>query len=275
MNSINGQPDMKAAIKNAVILALGSKYAHPLTRRLAQIGLLGLGVGVGSEFETNGEEWLTRRLFEALPGAVCADVGANVGDYTHIAAQRGASRILAFEPAPSTFKTLSTKYASDRRVELFQTAVGEEVGETSFYVPIDHESTFASRDITITTISDSRSEKIDVPITTLDRVSREHNVVFDIIKIDVEGFELEVLKGAKNLLAEHPPQLIHFEFNTHHRKRRQTLDDFANLLPEYALFRLASRSLRPIELEHAFATIYSFQNIICIHESSRLLQELV
>jgi len=269
----NGSKTMKSKIRRVVTFILGSRYGLPVSHRLAQIGMLGLGVDIGSEFEINGEEWLSQRLFKALPGAVCADVGANIGEYTETALRLGASRILAFEPAPVTFQTLNETYGSDKRVELLQTALGEDVGQTVFYFPLDRDSTFASRDIHITTISNARTSRLDVPLTTLDRICQERNVDFDVIKIDVEGFELEVLKGAEELLVKNPPQLIQFEFNSHHRKRHQTLDDFAMLLPQYRMFRLASRSLRPIDLDRPFSTIYAYQNIVCIHEASGIISE--
>jgi FkbM family methyltransferase len=265
---------MKSTLRSFIINALGSKQTAAISHRLAQIGMLGLGVDVGSEFETNGEQWFSRRLFGAIPGAVCADVGANVGEYTATALAMNASHVFAFEPSPAIFDVLKSQFGDDSRVTLLKTAIGEETGEVSFYVPINNASTFASRDVAITPIASSTSQKITVLLTTLDQISEKEKVAFDVVKIDVEGFELEVLKGAQRMLRSKPPKVIQFEFNTHHGKRRQTMQDFADALPDFKMFRLASRSLRPIDLGHHFSTIYAYQNIICIYDDPRLLSRL-
>jgi FkbM family methyltransferase len=263
---------LNSKIRNTVSAVLGSKMALPFATALAKAGLRGLGVNVNYDFEHSGEAWLLDRVFEALHGPVCLDVGANVGDFTLKARALGASCVVAFEPVPETFRLLETALQGDEGVRLFCSAVGEVEGTTSFFVPLRAEdSVLASRDIGVTAVDPEQAREIVVPITTVDHIRKSQSLHFDVIKIDVEGYELEVIRGANETISSFPPLLIQFEFNTHHGHRKQTMRDFSDALPEYYFFRLAASSLRPLDVSHYLSTIYTFQNVVCIHKSSDLL----
>jgi len=245
---------------------LGGKSGARISDGLAKTGLRGLGVNIDHEFEKSGEAWLMERTFSVLRSPVCADIGANVGEFSLRARKLGAAKVLAFEPAPETFRLLTANTAKDHAILCRNDAVGEKEGETSFFIPDDvADSTLASRDMAITAIASRPFSKITVPVTTLDAVADAENVRFDILKIDVEGYELDVLLGARAVISAQPA-LIQFEFNSHHMHRRHTMLDFAQQLPGYALYRLAHSSLRRLDPGHYLSTIYTYQNIIAIHE---------
>jgi FkbM family methyltransferase len=266
------RPLWKLRSRNVISTALGSKMALFFASALARAGLLGLGVGLHYTFERSGEAWLHKRLFRALHNAVCLDVGANVGDFTLRARASGASCVVAFEPVPETFRLLKAAVHEDQGIRLICSAVGEIEGTISFFVPLHFESsTCASRDINITDVDPEDSREIIVPITTIDGFCKSEGICFDVMKIDVEGYELEVIKGAQEMLKVAPPALIQFEFNSHHAHRNQTLNDFEKLLDGYYLYRLAASSLRPLDTSDYLSTIYTFQNIVCIHRSSNIL----
>jgi FkbM family methyltransferase len=266
------RPPWKLRLRNVISTALGSKIALPFASAFARAGLLGLGVGLHYTFERSGEAWLHKRLFRALRSPVCLDVGANVGDFTLKARASGASCVVAFEPVPETFRLLEAAVRKDQRVRPICSAAGEIEGTISFFVPLHFESsTCASRDINITDVDPKESREIVVPITTIDNFCKSEGIYFDVIKIDVEGYELEVIKGLQEMLKVAPPALIQFEFNSHHAHRHQTLNDFENLLDGYYMYRLAASSLRPLDTSDYLSTIYTFQNIVCIHSSSDIL----
>jgi FkbM family methyltransferase len=238
-----------------------------LSETTVKILMRGIGINVGYGLAESGERWLVVRLLAACKQAVCADVGANVGDYTALLVKHGAKSVFAFEPVPATFAELQARMKNVSAVIPIQAAVGERTGVIDIHAP--HAggcSTLATRDPNVTFLQNERFVSHTVPLVTLDSVAFERGVRFDFVKIDVEGFELEVLRGAARTISEHPPVAFQFEFNRHHMLRRQHIGDFFDALPGYRLFRLAPRSLFPLIRGHYLSTIYTFQNLVAVRE---------
>ena len=133
------------------------------------------------------------------PGFTVLDVGANVGAYTLLFAQwvGPAGHVIAFEPAPASIEGLRRQLALNHlaaRVEVVEAAVAGTVGSASF------ECDGASGANALGTgARDART--ITVATTTIDAFCAAHGVRPDVIKIDVEGAELDVLRGARQTLA--------------------------------------------------------------------------
>ena len=151
------------------------------------------------------ERALLRRLIR--PGMTVVDVGANIGIYTRFFSGLAAAsgRVHAFEPAPSNYKRLQENTEHFANVSLEQAAVGDRSGTIRLFVSeelnVDHR-TFDSGD---------GRKGIDVPVVSLDEYfTAGHRV--DLIKIDVQGYELSVLQGAKRVLAENHDIKVLMEF---------------------------------------------------------------
>ena len=86
----------------------------------------------------------------------------------------------------------------------------------------------------------------------------------DLLKIDTEGFELEVLLGASEMLTEKKITIIQFEFNEVNIVQRRFLKDFYNLLPKYDFYRLDEQRLIPLGSWEPKHEIFMFQNIVAI-----------
>jgi FkbM family methyltransferase len=111
-----------------------------------------------------------------------------------------------------------------------------------------------------------------VKLVTLDWFCQQNAVSrIRLLKIDTEGYELEVLKGARGMLERGDIDLIQFEFNEMNPYTRVFFHDFLNILPNYRLCRLLPNALLPLEpyvpLEHE---LFAFQNIVAIHRSLQL-----
>lgn len=257
-------------LSRAIEVTLGSSYTAGLSESLVKLGLRGLGLNIGCDLNQSGELRFIEQVMNCLPAAVCVDVGANVGKYSRTLRSLGAGRIYAFEPVPATFARLRENVGNDDSIQLFNVAVGETDQTVQFHVPLsDEHSTLASRNISFTDVASARSQTISVDMVSLDGFCASNDVDVDFIKIDVEGFELEVLNGAKELIARRPPALVQFEFNTHHRRRHQNMGDFQDVLPGYKLFRLTTSSMRPIDPDHYLGNIYAFQNIVAARIDDR------
>lgn len=131
-------------------------------------------------------------------GGVFVDVGANIGGYTVRAAK--VARVYAFEPDPRNFKLLELNVKINKiesNVKAFQKAVGGYLGKAKLTL-----SNFHGRHSLLHTHVKSQQQKysiIDVDMVTLDYILAAEEYI-DIIKIDVEGAEPLVLKGASNIL---------------------------------------------------------------------------
>ena len=88
----------------------------------------------------------------------------------------------------------------------------------------------------------------------------------DFLKIDVEGGELEVLRGASNLLEEKKIKVIQFEFNAMNVLSRSFLKDFYNILGGYAIFRLLPDGLVALGAWNPANEIFRYQNLVAIEE---------
>jgi FkbM family methyltransferase len=122
------------------------------------------------------------------------DVGANVGSYTVLASGVRGARTWAFEPDPGTVAALARNVEINQlglRVAIYELAVGSSTGAAAFTVGQDTVNHVASAGET-----DVRTVRMD----TLDNLAQGAEPLM--MKVDVEGFETEVLAGAKSLLAQ-------------------------------------------------------------------------
>ena len=151
-------------------------------------------------------------LLRFLPlGGVFIDVGANIGTFTIPAAKHVGSsgRVIAIEASREVFNVLQKNVDTNKvkNVQLVCAAAGASAGDTEFYpAPADHFG-MGSR------APQFNAAPIAIPSVMLDSLVQSFNLSsVDLIKIDVEGFELDVLKGASGLLSAKKPPLIMFEF---------------------------------------------------------------
>lgn len=140
------------------------------------------------------------------PGSVFFDVGASTGFYSMVAARWGA-RVLALEADPAVALELQGHIELNGLADLIhirRMAAYSHTGSVFFNAEVYADG---RRNGSVSAQADSSSQQTEVPCVTLDECSKE-NLVPDVIKIDVEGGEVEVLKGAERLFTERRPLLI-------------------------------------------------------------------
>jgi FkbM family methyltransferase len=139
------------------------------------------------------------------PEQLLVDVGANVGVYTVLAAGAAKARCLSLEPSPDTFTQLVRNIrlnGLEPRVEALQIAVGASEGTVPFTKGLGAMNRVATS---------QDGDVQEVPLRVLDDVVGDRTV--SALKIDVEGFEAEVLRGASRLLSQPSLQTIIMERN--------------------------------------------------------------
>ena len=155
-----------------------------------------------------------RRLVQ--PGMVVADVGANIGLLTLVMAWAAGpgGKVIAFEPEAIPRSNLEKMRHLNGLswVEIRDQAVGAEAGQLTFHVSdiIGHSSLYALPET-------EGSREIQVEVVRLDAVAPAHRM--DVVKIDVEGAELDVLAGMSDLIAKNKDLAIVAEFGPEHLKR--------------------------------------------------------
>lgn len=210
--------------------------------------------------------WVIDR--SVLPGDTVLDIGGNLGLVTlRMASLVGPQgNVHTFEPQPRMLKYLQKTLALNPSapITIHGLALGDRRQTLSLSIPSGNAG---SASFSVGTRGDH--ETVEVPIVTLDDYAAEIGLEHvEVIKMDVEGFESQVLNGASHILATSPPRVIVFEENTPYpdgalAKSMTLLQDFG-----YELYGLPRKLLRvdlvPI-IEHP-----SSHDFVAVHASCDL-----
>jgi FkbM family methyltransferase len=122
------------------------------------------------------------------PGAMCFDVGANIGERTE-ALLRAGYVVTAFEPQEECIRELMARCKPYRGLNLVQVALGDAPGILPLFV-----RSSSGQSGMVSAWEGNAIAVVDVPLLTLDIAIARYGIPF-YVKIDVEGYELQVLKG--------------------------------------------------------------------------------
>lgn len=221
------------------------------------------------DITTNGELRFLRTV--VLQCKVIFDVGANVGEWANLVLEANPLvQLHCFEPSKSTFAKLAARRfpanvlinnfglsstSGDGKLFVF----GEENGMNSLYRRhgLEHKGLAPQQ----------REETID--LKTLDEYYFEHNIVkIDYLKLDVEGHELEVLKGAENALRAGRIGIIQFEYggcNIDSRVLLKDIFDFVQSLP-YVVYKILPESIQQLFRYSQAIETFQYSNWLLIHK---------
>ena len=186
-------------------------WGLPLEVRISDS--IGFSIVAGRVFDPCVTETLYRLID---PGDRVADVGANVGYLTSLAAVRAGrdGQVIAFEPHPQVYELLERNAARWRNgavdnVELHRVALSDRRGEGTLVAGPSFEGNMGLASLSSDQPTTTGAESITVPLARLDETPGAERL--DLLKIDVEGHEPDVLRGAERLLANGAVRDIVFE----------------------------------------------------------------
>lgn len=180
-------------------------------------------IGPGMKMELRMDEWFCRSIyfnafdilcsrvvFESLRrGSVFVDVGANLGYYSLGANRRVGDdgQVFAFEPNPATLARLrrNVDLSQAKGIKIFDCALSDAPGQCLLHVPPDPEmhghASLKNQDWT-------GDQTVAVSVRRLDDLLADELSRLDTIKIDAEGSELAVLRGAERLVTRFRPSIL-------------------------------------------------------------------
>jgi len=235
---------------------------------LYDLALKGLGVGNCGSY--SGEEWLANFLNKNYDIKVIFDVGANIGEYAAMFVDKN-KEIYCFEPHPYTFQRLNDFVLAHKNIKAFNVGLSDKDGKNILYDHINRSGTTNAslyKEI-ITDLRNKEVEEFEIKLMTLDSFVKENEIKrLDMIKIDVEGNEMRVLKGAKKCISDLNIKVIQFEFDEFNVISRSFFKDYSEELKEYNFYRLLPFGLLPLSSYIPWHDeIFKYQNIVAIKKN--------
>lgn len=237
---------MKKYAKSAAAGLLRTLVRYPVGRKTVAFLLretqYALGVGSGADTDSSGEDFLFKLLREQHPEAHplrIFDVGANHGQFLGLALRELEGRdmeVHSFEPSPVSFALLKKVAPVSPKVILNHCGLGKEEGTFQLFSngPGSPFASLTKRDLSHFNMQFDHAE--EVKITTLDHYCAAQRVGYiDLLKIDVEGHDLDVLQGGRSLLSSGKVGLVTFEFGGGNIDTRTFVRDFHKLFLECSM----------------------------------------
>ena len=199
-------------------------------------------LGETANSRENGEFKLIEHLAPHIHTFV--DVGANVGDWSeHMLKHSRASGFL-FEPSTQCAGRLKERFR-DGRVVIREVAVSDQVGRAQF----SEEENCGEGSSLAESRHDHQIRHREVPVITLDAEFATLETRIDFLKIDTEGYDLRVVKGATQVLSR--TRFLQFEYNSHWVSTSSSLFEANRFLTHlgFSVFLVRSTGLHPLRYE--------------------------
>lgn len=260
---------MLNAVGNVYALLLGWPRLAKLNKGLFYLSARALGLHNYAFDRVSGETLVIKTCLRGRAAPVVFDVGANEGQWLAAVLRIvPTASVHAFEPQAALAARIGQRHPD---VLINKVALGDAPGTLELYDYADHPGSQHASLLSgvIDGLHHGASRATKVAVTTLDDYCSEHSVgTIDLLKLDVEGFELNALRGATRMLEGGRISAIQFEFNEMNLVGRTFFDDFANRLHDtHALHRVLPHGLMPLSRHsHWLNEQFIYQNIVALRK---------
>ena len=222
-------------ISKIYIFIFGRKVMQKLNYAIFLLTLKAQGYTNFGNHKNTGEYNFIKLIKKDLK--ICIDIGANVGSYAKEILMMTDAKVIAIEPLSGAFEKLKKlKEKFNDRLTVLNYGVGEKSVEKKLYFSNETSelASFYENANKFSFVNNKNKKYQIVRIKRIDDISELHNFPkVDLLKIDTEGYEMNVLKGALNFIKEKKIKFIQIEFNVHQIITQNNIYEFSKVLSGY------------------------------------------
>jgi FkbM family methyltransferase len=242
-----------------------------LNDRLLNTALNARGYNNNPDIAKSGEAYFPQQLAKEHP-VFCIDVGANKGEYSRHLLGNTQANVLCFEPQSAIFQKLTALVeAYPGRFYPVSMGVGDKTGwlDPHYGEQCSEVASLAPKINRIKSVGAVNQKTISVAVTTLDeffatqKIFQEPSRV-DLLKIDTEGFEQNVLRGAMVTIGRLKPKYIQVEISMQHLHTKTLLLEIAGQLGVYQALQITLHGLAPVDPADPLSNISCFSNFVFV-----------
>ena len=234
------------------------KKFYFLWKKLNELSYYGMNFGVASGYaDYSGELYIINKLKKYLAGGVIFDVGANIGEWSKFIINEYKDinyKLYLFEPSLITFNKLKENIKLQENLTIFPIGFGDKAKTLKLFYDSEAQGSAS--------ILKKGKYFEDIQIETIDNFCKENNIsTIDFLKMDVQGYEYNILIGAKQMLLENKIKLIQFEFDEPNIENRIFFKDFWQILSDdFDIYQSLYNGLIKIEKYS-----YTLENFRCMN----------
>jgi len=267
-----GEAHKMSMTRKIFVKTSGNRFMQRMLEKIVDTSQYLMGIGSGTSVLSSGEQAIFDILRQKFKPPYCIfDVGANQGQFLRLLFEHIAVddfTVHCFEPGREAFKTLESLYGGDKRIQLNNIAIGKEENEARLY--------FNSAGSELASLTRRRldhfgiefNESEVIKINTIDNYCSEkaiHHI--HLLKLDIEGHEIDALTGARRMFDTKSIDIVAFEFGGCNIDTRTFFQDFWYFFREvhFDIFRITpSGYLYPIEFYKELYEQFRTMNFIAL-----------
>ncbi|MGA2299013.1 MAG: FkbM family methyltransferase [FCB group bacterium] len=263
---------LKKIIKFFINLLPEGTYAQKFYDNIFLLLLFKMNIGKGANTKDSGEikvlNYVKRKLSGSIDEIIIFDVGANIGDYTQSVVDvfsENQIKVYAFEPSKQTYDKLSLRFKDNNSVIINNTGLSDISKEIELFSDSELSGLASVYNRNLKHFGKEFQNVELVSLKNIKEFCNENNIYkIDFLKLDVEGHEFSILKGAEEMFNNNQIKFIQFEFGGCNIDSRTYFQDFFYLLSDkFRIYRILKNGLYPIENYREINEIFITTNFFC------------